>query len=103
MLRALLMNAFGRAYSLPYKMATFIAKKGFFNTVYISLYLKKINIRRVVAEQIRASNTNSGVSVQQSVGLSPGRDTCVLYSARHLAIIAASLGWDVKLLVPCDL
>ena len=34
MLRASLMYAFGRAYGLPYKMATFIAKKGFFDTVY---------------------------------------------------------------------
>ena len=28
------MYAFGRAYGLPYKIATFIAKKWLFNTVY---------------------------------------------------------------------
>ena len=33
-LRTLLIYAFGRAYGLPYKMATFISKKGLFNTVY---------------------------------------------------------------------
>ena len=31
----------------------------------------------VVAEQMRAPNSSSGVSVQQSVGSSPGHDTCV--------------------------
>ncbi len=31
-----------------------------------------------LAEQIKAPNSSSGVSVQQSVGSSPGRDTCVL-------------------------
>ena len=30
-----------------------------------------------VAEWIRAPNSNSGASVQQSVGLNPGRDNCV--------------------------
>ena len=34
MLRALMMYAFGRAYGLLYKMATFHSKKGLFNTVY---------------------------------------------------------------------
>ena len=34
MLRAALVYVFRRAYGLPYKMATFIAKKGLFNTVY---------------------------------------------------------------------
>ena len=33
-LRVSLMYAFGRAYGLPYKMATFIAAKGLFNTVF---------------------------------------------------------------------
>ena len=33
MLRFSLMYAFGRAYGLTYKMATFIATKGLFNTV----------------------------------------------------------------------
>ena len=32
----------------------------------------------VVAERIRAPNPSSGASVQQSVSLNPGRDTCVL-------------------------
>ena len=32
----------------------------------------------VVAEWTKALNSTSGVSVQQSVGSSPGRDTCVL-------------------------
>ncbi len=32
----------------------------------------------VVAERIRALDSSSGVSDQQSVGSSPGRDTCVL-------------------------
>ena len=32
----------------------------------------------VVAERIRALNSSSDVSVQQSVGLSPSRDTCVI-------------------------
>ena len=31
----------------------------------------------VVAKWIRAPHSSSGVSVQQSVGLSTGRDTCV--------------------------
>ena len=31
----------------------------------------------VVAERIRAPNSSSGASVQQSVGSNPGRDTCV--------------------------
>ena len=30
-----------------------------------------------MAERIRAPNSSSGASVQQSVGLNPGRDTCV--------------------------
>ena len=34
MLRAWMMYAFGRAYGLPYKMATFHGKKGLFNPVY---------------------------------------------------------------------
>ena len=33
-LRASLMYAFRRTYDLPYKMATFIATEGVFNTVY---------------------------------------------------------------------
>ena len=33
-LRASMMYAFGRAYGLPYKMATCHSKKGLFNTVY---------------------------------------------------------------------
>ena len=32
----------------------------------------------VVAERLRAPNSNSGVSDQQSVGSSPSHDTCVL-------------------------
>ena len=32
---------------------------------------------RVVAERIGGPNSSSGVSVQQSMGLNPGRDTCV--------------------------
>ncbi len=35
-------------------------------------------LRRVVAEWIRSLDSSSGVSDQQSVGSSPGRDTCVL-------------------------
>ena len=31
----------------------------------------------VMAERIRAPSSSSGVSVQQSVGSNPGRDTCV--------------------------
>ena len=31
----------------------------------------------VVAEWIRAPNSSSDASVQQSVGSNPGRDTCV--------------------------
>ena len=31
----------------------------------------------VVAERIRAPNSSSDASVQQSVGSNPGRDTCV--------------------------
>ena len=34
MLLASLMEAFGRAYGLPYKMAAFIAKQGLFNMFY---------------------------------------------------------------------
>ena len=34
MLHVSLMYAFRRAYGLPYNMATFIAAKGLFNTVY---------------------------------------------------------------------
>ena len=30
-----------------------------------------------MAEWIRTPNSSSGVSVQQSVGSNPGRDTCV--------------------------
>ena len=30
-----------------------------------------------VAKRIRQQNSSSGVSVQQSVGLNPGHDTCV--------------------------
>ena len=37
MLRVSLMYAFRRAYGLPYKMATFIAAKGLFNTVYTAV------------------------------------------------------------------
>ena len=33
---------------------------------------------RVVAERLRPSDSNSGVSDQQSMGSSPSRDTCVL-------------------------
>ncbi len=33
---------------------------------------------RVVAERLRARDSSSGVSDQQSVGSSPGRGTCVL-------------------------
>ena len=43
---------------------------------YISLLITRFG--RVVAEQIRPLNSSSGVSDQQSVGLNPGRDTCVL-------------------------
>ena len=32
----------------------------------------------VMAERTRALNSSSEASVQQSVGLNPGRDTCVL-------------------------
>ena len=43
MLRASLMYAFRRAYGLTYKMVTFIAKKGLFNTVYWSSKLQENN------------------------------------------------------------
>ena len=40
MLRVSMMYAFGRAYGLSYKMATFHNKKGLFNTVYCELCLE---------------------------------------------------------------
>ena len=43
----------------------------------LSLY-HKFGLRGVVAEQIRAPNSSSGVVVQQSVRLNPGRDTNVI-------------------------
>ena len=36
-----------------------------------------------VAERIRAPNSSSGVSVQQSVGWNPGHDTCVPEQDTH--------------------
>ena len=41
----------------------------------------------VVAERSRALNSNSGVSVQQSVGLSPSSDTHVLKTLNHCFIL----------------
>ena len=55
-------------------------------------YMQSISEKIVVAEWLRAPNSNSDVSVQQSVGSSPSHNTCVL---RHLTI-ASSFGWDVK-------
>ena len=54
--------------------------------------MQSISEKIVVAEWLRAPNSNSDVSVQQSVGSSPSHNTCVL---RHLTI-ASSFGWDVK-------
>ena len=51
----------------------------------------------VVAERSRALNSNSGVSVQQSVGLSPSRDICVL--KQDILPLLRPFGWDVKPLV----
>ena len=39
---------------------------------------------RVVIERIRVVDSSSAVSVQQSVGLSPGHDTCVLKGTVHV-------------------
>ena len=39
MLRASMMYTLGRAYGLPYKVATFHSKKGLFNTVYTDTIL----------------------------------------------------------------
>ena len=51
----------------------------------------------VKLEQESAPNSSSGVSDQQSVGSSPGRDTVsISKTLNHL-----SFEWDVKLLVPC--
>ena len=36
-----------------------------------------IDLWGVVAERLRAPNSSSGDSVQQSVGSNPSRDTCV--------------------------
>ena len=44
-----------------------------------------------VVKRIRAHDSSCGVSYQQSVGLSPSRDTCVKQDT-----IAAFFGWDVK-------
>ena len=50
-------------------------------------------------KRLRAPNSDSGVSDQQSVGLNP-QLWHLCPSARHLTI-ASSFGWDVKPLVPC--
>ena len=56
-------------------------------------------LESVVAERLRAPNSNSGVSDQQSVGSNPQPWHSCPY-ARHITI-ASSFGWDVKPLVPC--
>ena len=49
----------------------------------------------VVAKRLRASNSNSGVSDQQSVGSNPQPWHLCPLKARHLTI-ASSFRWDVK-------
>ena len=47
-------------------------------TVGVSQHMHKItNLWGVVAEWIRAPNSSSDASVQQSVGSNPGHDNCV--------------------------
>ena len=51
-----------------------------------------------MAEQLRAPDCSPGVSDQQSVGLSPGQDTCVL--KKHTEpLLVRPFGLDVKLLL----
>ena len=63
----------------------------------------------VVAEQLREPNSNSGVSVQQSVGSSLSRDTCVLkqdnYTLLHPLMGRKAIGpvCCVLLRLICDL
>ena len=47
---------------------------------------------RVLAEWSSATDSSSGVSDQQSVGSSPGLDTCLLVST----IIASHFGWSMN-------
>ena len=47
------MYAFGRAYGLPYKMATFIATKGLFNTVYSEQMAKQFKPKRYTINNVR--------------------------------------------------
>ena len=43
-----------------------------------NLGTERVKKRGVVAKRIKTPNSSSGVSVQQSVGSSPGRDACVI-------------------------
>ncbi len=62
--------------------------------------LNALNSIRVVAEWIRAPDSSSGVSDQQSFWVRVPVVTLVSLSKTQ-TMIASSFGWDVKPLVPC--
>ena len=72
--------------------------KMFKQTIFMIFFYKSNKVCGV-AQQLRAPDSSSGISNQQSVASSPRRDTCVLLSKTQ-NLNASSLGWDVKPLVP---
>ena len=71
-MRASLMYAIGRAYGLPYKMATFIAKQGLFNTVNDTFIERCTNHTAVVI-------TSSGQRSRSAVDLAAAAIPCPLH------------------------
>ena len=83
MLRYILQSASNARYNVIVRYTIIHHKSDFSDDVcdiIIVVSVQKLCVTRgsVVAERLRALDSNSCVSDQQSVGLNPSRDTCVL-------------------------